>query len=114
MKRQFIVAPSGERLVVLAEADYEALMRAAEAAGIEIEDLPRERHDRRPPRPSEGENPIRFWRERRGMTLTKLADRTKLLEDDLAELETGEREPTIEVLKTLAHALGVTIDELAG
>ncbi|HTJ56166.1 MAG TPA: helix-turn-helix transcriptional regulator [Devosiaceae bacterium] len=114
MKKQIIITPSGERMVVLAEPDYEALVRAAAAAGVEIEDDAPPYHPRRSPRPSEGENPIRFWRERRGMSLTLLADRTKLLEDDLAELETGAREPTVEVLKVLAKALGVSIDELVG
>ena len=35
-----------------------------------------------------------------------------MLDEDLSELETGQREPTVEVLKALAKALGVVIEEL--
>ncbi|MDR3476187.1 MAG: helix-turn-helix transcriptional regulator [Devosia sp.] len=118
MKRQIIVGPGGERFVQLSEADYEALVRAAAAAGVEIEALPHA-HDRRRLAPAHqarvaaGESPIRVWREYRGLSLTELADKTRLLEDDLSELETGQREPTVDVLKSLARALNTSIDDLA-
>jgi hypothetical protein len=118
MKTQIITSPNGERMVVLPEADYEALVRAAAAAGIEIEGSAHihERGRLSPEhqaRIAAGESPIRVWREMRGLSLTELADRTRLLEDDLSELETGQREPTVDVLKTLAHALHAGMDDLA-
>ena len=118
MKKQVVIGPGGERYVQLLEADYEALVRAAQAAGIEIEEIaPTARPLHLPPhqqaRITAGENPIRVWREFRGLTTRELADRVKLLDEDLAELETGQREPTTEVLKALAKALRVPMEALA-
>ena len=122
MKKQIIISHGGERLVVLPEADYDALVRAAQAAGVEVEGTGHGRATGRAntlapeqqARIADGESPIRVWREVRGLSLTELADRAKLLEDDLSELETDQREATVEVLRTLARALHVTIDDLTG
>ena len=95
---QKIVTPGGETMVVVPEADYEALLDAADiadanrvlaeiAAGRQ-EWVPSEIVDRL----LDGENRVRVWREYRGLTaadlaakagISKLADVLKLDIDDL-------------------------------
>ena len=118
MKKQIVTGPKGERFVQLLEADYEALVRAAGAAGVEIEELPHPHARARLSLEHEaqianGENQIRVWRQFRGLSLSELADKTRLLEEDLSELETGQREPTVDVLRAIARALRVSMDDLA-
>lgn len=124
MSAQFITSSNGERLVVLAEADYEALVQAAEdaedvaavrrfqerLASGEEELLPAAMVDRI----LDGENPIRVWREHRGLSVKVLAEKAGIAPAYLSQVETGKRDGTVETLRKLAGALGVTLDELAG
>lgn len=124
MSVQFITSPTGERLVVLAEADYQALVEAAEDAedlatvrrfreklsSGEEELLPAEMVDRI----LDGENPIRVWREHRGVSVKTLAEKAGITPAYLSQVETGKRDGTVETLKKLATALDVTLDDLAG
>lgn len=59
-----------------------------------------------------GENPIKVWREYRGMTQAKLAKLIDISIPYLSQIEHGERTPSTEVLKKLAHALKVALDDL--
>lgn len=124
MNAQFITSPNGERLVVLAEADYEALVQSAEdaedAASVrrfqerlasgEEELLPAAMVDRI----LDGENPIRVWREHRGLSVKALAEKAGITPAYLSQVETGKRDGTVETLRKLAGALGVTLDDLVG
>lgn len=124
MSAQTIVTPAGERLVMLPEAEYQALLTAAEDADDrasvrefnrrlargEEELLPSSVVDRL----LAGENPVRVWREHRGLTATALADMTGLGQGLLSEIETGKREGTVDTLRKLSVALGLTLDDLAG
>lgn len=124
MSAQFITSSNGERLVVLAEADYEALVQAAENAEDvaavrrfrerldtgEEELLPAEMVDRI----LDGENPIRVWREHRGLSVKALAEKAGIAPAYLSQVETGKRDGTVETLRKLAGALGVTLDDLVG
>lgn len=124
MSAQIIVSPTGERLVVLPEAAYQALVDAAEdtadrtavrrfkqrlAAGEE-ELLPAELVDRI----LDGENPIRAWREYRGFSVKALAEKAGIAPAYLSQVETGKRDGTVATVKKLADALGVTLDDLVG
>lgn len=122
MNAQIIVTPSGERLAVLAEADYLALLEAAEDAADrdalrrfraardagEEEMLPSALVDRI----LAGESPVRVWREHRGMTAQALAEAGGITQPYLSQIETGKRAGTLETMAKLAGALGVLVDDL--
>jgi DNA-binding Xre family transcriptional regulator len=59
-----------------------------------------------------GENPIKVWREHRGLTLHALGRRTRITKGYLSLLENDERRGTIDTLKVIAEALDVSLDEL--
>lgn len=124
MNAQTIVTPSGERLVVLPEAEFDALVAAVEDAGDaaavagfraklargEEELVPAAVVDRI----LAGESRVRVWREHRGLTSTALAEKAGIGQAFLSQIETGKREGTVETLRRIAAALGVTLDDLAG
>lgn len=60
----------------------------------------------------DGANPIRVWREYRGMTQQELATKAGISKPYLSQLESGKRAGTTEVLSALAEALRLTLDEL--
>lgn len=122
MNTQIITTPAGDRLVVLPEADYEALVAAAEdAADIatvrrfkerlasgEEELVPATIVDRL----VAGENAIRVWREHRGLSASSLAEKAGIAQAFLSQIETGKRDGTVTTLKKIADALAVTVDDL--
>jgi DNA-binding XRE family transcriptional regulator len=124
MNKQIITTASGEKLVVLTERNYRALVNAAEdaediaavdeferklAAGEE-ELIPAAMVDRI----LAGENRIRVWREHRGLTVKELAVKAGIAPAYLSQVETGRRDGTIGTYRKIAAALGLTLDEIAG
>ena len=124
MDPQIVTTPSGERLVVIPEADYETLLAAAEdaadtaaveafrrklAAGDE-EPIPAAIVDRI----LGGESRIRVWRDHRGLTSAALAEKAGITQAFLSQIETGKRDGTIDTLRRIAAALRVSLDDLAG
>jgi DNA-binding XRE family transcriptional regulator len=59
-----------------------------------------------------GANPIKVWREYRGLTQDALANQAGISKAYLCQIETGKREGAIKTLRAIATALGVTVDEL--
>ena len=124
MNAQTIVTPSGERLVILPEAEFDALLEASEDAA----DLHAVRAFRRDlaagneelvpasvvDRILSGENRIRVWRAHRAMTGTVLTREAGIAQNVLSQMETGKRDGTVETVRKLAAALSVTIDDLVG
>ncbi|MGD8331990.1 MAG: helix-turn-helix transcriptional regulator [Acidobacteriota bacterium] len=124
MSTQLITSPKGERLIVLPEAEYQALVEAAanavDAAAVrrfeerlaagEEELLPAEMVDRI----IDGENPIRVWREHRGLSVKLLAEKAGIAAAYLSQIETGKRDGTVATVKRLAAALEVSVDDLVG
>ena len=118
-KPQIIETPSGERLVVLPESEYERLLGVASDEAIY--DLAKARltedAERIPAAIVEalisGENPIRVWRRHRGLTLEQLAGEAELSPAYLSQLETRKRQGTLPVLRRLALALEVELSDLA-
>ncbi|XBQ15065.1 MAG: helix-turn-helix transcriptional regulator [Oceanicaulis sp.] len=123
MSRQVITAPNGDRLVVMPEAEYEALVEAVEdaedravvdaydraaAAGL-TDPVPSEIVDRLL---SGAESKVRIWREHRGLSAVELARAAELSAPYVSQIESGRREPGIDALKRLAAALKVDIDDL--
>lgn len=60
----------------------------------------------------EGGNPIRVWREYRGLSLGALAAAAGISSSYLSQLETGKRTGTAEVLSTIGGQLNVDVDDL--
>jgi DNA-binding XRE family transcriptional regulator len=121
-KLQIIETPQGERMAVLPIAEYERLQEAAEmlediaaldevmrkvAAGEE-EFIPAEYADRL----IDGENPVRVWREYRGLKARELAEAAGISAPYLSQIENGEREGSFETMRKIADVLKVTIDDL--
>jgi DNA-binding XRE family transcriptional regulator len=61
-----------------------------------------------------GENPLRVWREHRGMTAAALAAAVDITPAHVSKLESGKGEPSVSLLRKLAKVLDVQLDELAG
>lgn len=114
--------PSGDEMVIIPAADYARLVEAAEmaediaafdeferklAAGEE-ELIPAEFANRL----IDGENPVRVWREYRGLAVKELAEKAGIAAPYLSQVETGKRDGTVETLRKIAGALGVAIDDL--
>jgi len=117
MKVQTIRSPKGEEMVVVSRAEFEHLRELAEdrldaeaaktilkriAAGEE-EIVPQVVADRL----FKGENPIRVWREHRGMTQTRLAAQAGIQPAYLSQIESGGRNGSIATLRALVRALKI-------
>lgn len=121
-KSQIIVTPSGERMVVLPEADYEALVERLEdaediaSARAVLERIARGEEEMIPSEFVErliaGENPITVWREYRGLTISALAEKAGLSQSYLSQIEAGKREGRVSVLRRLARVLSVDLEDL--
>lgn len=123
---RFKKTPSGE-VAILPRDEYESLVtkareadedagtsrlvdhaRAEVAAGALL--LPKEIVDRL----ASGENPVRVFREWRGMTQMYLAGhKLGIGQSHLSDIETGRRTGTAATLRDIADALGVPLDLLA-
>ena len=60
----------------------------------------------------DGENPIKVWREYRGLTQQQLADTAGISKPYLSQIETGKRKGTVDILSAIAKALNVSLDDL--
>ena len=122
-KPSIITTPSGDRMAILPLADYERLVASAEDASAvraydaakrrlaagEDELIPAEYADRL----MDGENPIRVWRDYRGLSAKDLAAKAAISAPYLSQIEAGKREGTFDTMKKIAEALSVTLDDLA-
>ncbi len=122
MSRQVIITPSGDRMVILPETEYLAMLEAIEdredveavrvferklAAGEE-ELIPAEIVNRL----LDGENKVRVWRSHRGLSARQLAERTGLSAPYISEIESGKKEGSLSAMKKVADVLSVDIDDL--
>lgn len=112
-KPEWAVLPYEEYLQLLEQAKMLEDIRDYDAAKAELEKGEDELI------PSEvvyaildGENPIKVWREYRGLTQQQLADKAGISKPYLSQIETGKRMGTTEILTTLAKALDVSLDEV--
>lgn len=116
-EHHIIKTPGGEELVILARADYDALVRAAEEAEEDAADAAM--YDRRkadadgarqlPAEVSDlilkGDRAVRAWRKYRKMSQTDLAEATGLAQGFVSDLEKGRRAVTEATAAKLAEAL---------
>ena len=113
MKPQIIEKNGKPEYAVLPYDDYVRLIEVAQDAADakEIFDtgdlVPSEIVDRL----LAGKNPIRVWREHRGMTQQALADVAGISKPYLSQIETGERDGHA-VLSKIAEALNLSVDEI--
>ena len=119
----FFTTPNGERMAILAQEDYEALVEASEEAEDhravdrfkdrfsrgEEEFLPSDCVQRM----IEGESAVRVWRDIRQLSPKMLADAAGIEVDTLHDIENRKVEATIGPLKRIAEALRVSLDDLA-
>jgi DNA-binding XRE family transcriptional regulator len=61
---------------------------------------------------SKGENPVRVWRDHRGITQQTLSSAVGISAAFLSQIESGKRIGSAGVLKNLAKALQVDMDDL--
>jgi DNA-binding XRE family transcriptional regulator len=61
----------------------------------------------------DGKNPVKVWREYRGLTQQQLADLVGISKPYLSQLETGKRAGTTDVLSAIAKALDISLDQVA-
>lgn len=59
-----------------------------------------------------GENRVKVWREYRGLTLRKLAEKAGLAPSYLSEIEAGQKPGSVRMLRALAAALDVEVEHL--
>lgn len=60
----------------------------------------------------DGKNPIKVWREYRGLTQQQLANAAGISKPYLSQIETGKRKGTTEILSAIAKALEVSLDDV--
>jgi DNA-binding XRE family transcriptional regulator len=60
-----------------------------------------------------GENPIRVFRHYRRLTQAQLAKSAKIARAYLAQLESGKKQGSVSVLKAIAAALKLDLDDIA-
>ncbi|MFV0645437.1 MAG: helix-turn-helix transcriptional regulator [Sphingomonadaceae bacterium] len=100
-----------DRLLSVADdfADMQAIERARAAlASGEEELIPAEYANRI----IDGESPVRVFRDLRGLTQVALADASGVNRVQIADIEAGRGRGSVETLRKLADALGLTIDDL--
>lgn len=60
----------------------------------------------------DGANPVKVWREHRGLTQQELAQRAGISAAYLSQIESGTRSGSTAVLQALAQALDLTLDDI--
>lgn len=117
---QRVMGPDGTPLYVLVPiAEYETLSRMNDAASelSQARAALTERLDGTPAkvahRIADGENPVRVWREFRGLKAVSLARAAGMSPAYLSEIETGKKDGTFRTMAAIARVLGVSLDDLA-
>lgn len=114
--------PSGDEMVILPRAEYDQLIESNEMvqdvaafdrfkerlASGEEELMPAEFANRI----IDGENPLRVWRQFRGVSSKDLAEKAGISVAYLSEIETGKKDGSISAMKRIADALKLTLDDL--
>jgi len=59
-----------------------------------------------------GENPVKVWREYRGLGQRELAEKAGVAQAHVAQIETGRRKGSVDTLRRLAGAMRVDLDDL--
>lgn len=62
---------------------------------------------------ADGENPVRVWRDNRGLKAVALARAAGISPAYLSEIETGKKDGTFRTMASIARVLNVSLDDLA-
>ena len=62
----------------------------------------------------DGGNPVRVWREHRGLTQQQLAEAAGISVPYLSQIESGKRRGSADVLAAIAKELGLSLDDVVG
>lgn len=122
---QIIRTPNGEEMVVLAKADYDALLAIAEEADEDMADLAL--YDARKAMMNEssalplavsseiiqGSSRLKALRKWRGLTQSELAISSDIAQGFLSDMECGKRSASPDTLLKLCKALNVPTEWLA-
>lgn len=104
----------GKNYVVLSEEDYEDLIDGLQASAVMAriaageETWPMELVMAK----ASGENPTKVYRKYRGMTVSELAAAAGISQPYLSDIENGKKTGSVDVLKRIAIALKVDLDDL--
>ncbi len=60
----------------------------------------------------DGANPVRVWRQHRGLTQGRLAAQAGISHPYMSQIESGKRAGTMDVLRRIAEALGVDLEDI--
>ncbi len=116
---QTITTPNGETLVVIPLSEYENLVDKADLASAEKikTDIATGQDELIPAsvvnRLLSGETAVKVWREHRGMTAKDLATKAAISAPYLSEIESGKKDGSLAVMRKIAQALNIDIDDLA-
>ncbi|MDQ7733938.1 helix-turn-helix transcriptional regulator [Halomonas sp. SpR1] len=115
---QIINTPTGERLVVLAEQDYLALLeRLEDLNDIDAANAVVARGEESFPVAVvdallDGVAPVKVYREHRGLRAGELAAKAGISQGYLSEIESGKKTGSLSVLQRIAQALNVELMDL--
>ncbi len=119
MSKVQVIEKDGERLfAVIPWEDYERLRDAAEMdEDVRLYDEALARDEERFPlelvdRLLAHENPIKVFREYRGMTQRELAQKVGVNAAYLSQIECGRRGGSSKILRAIANALGLDLDDI--
>ena len=109
----------GRAWALLPLEDYEELCRQAEDAA-DAESMRRAQARDEESFPSSfverlllsGENPVRVWRDHRGLSASELARRANVSNAHISAIESGASTGSVQTLRRIADALDTTIDTL--
>lgn len=114
-----IIRKKGEpEWAVIPYDEYERLREAAELAeDAELARRALARDEERVPveivdRLIERENPVRVWREYRGLSRAQLAEKAEITAAYLSQIESGRRGGSSKVLRAIAATLDVDLDDI--
>ena len=104
----------GKAYVLLSEEDYEDLMDSLEAQAIMAriaageETWPLDVVEAK----ARGENAVRIYRTYRGLSVSELAEAAGISQPYLSEIEKGKKTGSVDVLKRIAAALRVDLEDI--
>lgn len=105
-------------MVTIPREEYEALLQAREdLADIEAFDRAKAEGGESIPaeyvnRLLDGDHPVRVYRDMRGLTAMGLSEASGVNRVQITQIETGKRSGTVDTMKKLADALGLSVDDL--
>ena len=118
MKHTIVVTPSGEELVLLTRTDFDAMRERIDAAAHDATMAAVNRGEQEMLTAQEtvaaldAPTPLAFWRLKRGLTQKQLSQAVGVSQSYIADLEVGRRKGDAALVKRLARALRLRMEDL--